>query len=342
MVTLKDLAAVVGVSSSAVSLVLNDRHHGRINSATAELIRETADRLGYVPNGLARSLRTGRTHTIGVLSDGVASVPFAGRMLEGVQTAAWDADYLAMVIDTTNRSELMPQSTKSLLQRDIEAVVLAVEYHRVVELPEVPPTIPVVILDGFPDDPTRADSVVPDESGGAHAAVAHLINAGHRRIAFCNVDDDRFIASRLRREGYANALDENGIDSDPALIVAVTDPSTATAFPAMLEMLSREDHPTAVFCFSDQIAMATYQAAAELGLRIPEDLSVVGFDDQRYIADALRPALTTVRLPHYAMGEWAARRAVDRITGKAAGPRVSELVPCPLIERASVAPPSHR
>lgn len=124
MVTLKDLAAAAGVSPSAVSLVLNDRHLGRVNEQTALRIREAADRMGYVPNVLARSLRTKRTQTIGVLSDGVASVPFAGRMLEGVQTAAWDAGYLAMIIDTTHRSELVAQSAKSLLQRDIEAMIL--------------------------------------------------------------------------------------------------------------------------------------------------------------------------------------------------------------------------
>ncbi|GAB6858706.1 LacI family DNA-binding transcriptional regulator [Microbacterium xylanilyticum] len=339
MVTLKDLAAAAGVSPSAVSLVLNDRHLGRVNEQTALRIREAADRMGYVPNVLARSLRTKRTQTIGVLSDGVASVPFAGRMLEGVQTAAWDAGYLAMIIDTTHRSELVAQSAKSLLQRDIEAMILAVEYPRLVELPPVPPTIPLIVMDGLPDDPDKADSVVPDEVGGAYAAVAHLIEAGHSRIAFCNVGGDVFIASKLRQDGYANALRDHGLEFDPDLVLTLDDPSTAHAFDLLRVLLSRDDHPSAVFCFSDQIALAAYQACTELGLRIPDDLSVVGFDDQRFIADALRPGLTTVRLPHFDMGRWAAQRAIDRIHGDAGTGTTAVALPCPLITRASVGPP---
>lgn len=341
MITLKDLAAAVGVSPSAVSLVLNDRHAGRVNEQTAERIRTTASEMGYIPNVLARGLRTKRTHTIGLLSDGVASVPFAGRMLEGVQNAAWNAGYLAMIIDTTNRPELVAQSSKSLLQRDIEAMILAAEYHRMVELPPIPPTIPVVVLDGFPDDSRAADSVVPDEEGGAHAAVAHLIVAGHRRIGFCTVGGERFIASRLRLAGYEKALAEQGLIVDPGLVVSLSDPGTSHAIDAITALLSSGHRPTALFCFSDQIAFAVYQVCSDLGLRIPEDLSVVGFDDQQFIADALRPGLTTVRLPHHAMGAWAAQRAIDRIHGDAVGDPVSVRIPCPLIERGSVGPPPH-
>lgn len=341
MVTLKDLAAVVGVSPSAVSLVLNDRHHGRVNEQTAARIRQAADSMGYVPNILARSLRTRRTHTIGVLSDGVASVPFAGRILEGVQTAAWDAGYLAMIIDTTNRQELAAQSSKSLLQRDIEAMILAVEYPRPVTLPDVPPTIPLVVLNGLPGDPTKADNVVPDEVGGAYAAVTHLIDAGHTRIVFCNVGGDVFIASRLRQQGYSHALTDRDIAVDPALIVMLEDPSTTHAYDVLRVVLSSDDRPTAVFCFSDQIALAAYQVCTDLGLQIPQDLSVVGFDDQRYIADAIRPALTTVRLPHIEMGRWAAQRAIDRIHGDVTGPAETVTIPCPLIPRSSVGPPGH-
>lgn len=339
MITLKDLAAAVGVSPSAVSLVLNDRHQGRVNEQTAQRIRTTAAEMGYIPNVLARGLRTKRTHTIGLLSDGVASVPFAGRMLEGVQTSAWDAGYLAMIIDTTNRPELITQSSKSLLQRDIEAMILAAEYHRVVELPPIPPTIPVVVLDGVPQDPASADSVVPDEAGGARTAVRHLLAAGHRRIGFCTVGGDRFVASRLRYSGYEAALGEHGLDIDPRLVLTLPDPSTSHAVDPLRDFLSSDRRPTALFCFSDQIAFAVYQVCTDLGLRIPDDLSLVGFDDQEFIADALRPGLTTIRLPHYAMGAWAARRAIDRIHGDAEGPPVSVRIPCPLIERASVGPP---
>lgn len=339
MITLKDLAAAVGVSPSAVSLVLNDRHAGRINATTAARIRHAADDMGYIPNQLARGLKTKRTHTIGVLSDRVASVPFAGRMLEGVQSVAWDSGYLAMIIDTTNRTELLEQSSRALLQRDIDAVIVAAEFHRAVELPAVPPTIPLVVLDGFAAGSTEADGVVPDERGGAYAATSHLLAHGHRRIGFCTVREGVFVASGLRAEGYRDALREYGLAHDPALTVELDDTSTADAYAPVRALLARPDRPTAVFCFSDQIAFAVFHAAADLGLRIPRDLSVVGFDDQQFIADALRPGLTTVRLPHHDMGAWAAQRVIDRIYGEVTSPAVVTTLPCPLVERASVGPP---
>lgn len=340
MITLKDLAAAVGVSASAVSLVLNDRHEGRVNAQTAARIRHAADDMGYIPNQLARGLKTKRTHTIGVLSDRVASVPFAGRMLEGVQGVAWESGYLAMIIDTTNRTELLEQSSRSLLQRDIDGLIVAAEFHRAVDLPVVPPTIPVVVLDGFPSDERIADGVVPDERGGAYAATAHLAEAGHRRIAFCNVGDDAYVASTLRRTGYLEALSAHGIASDPSLVLTLGDTATASAYGPVRALLERSDRPTAVFCFSDQIAFAVYQAAGDLGMRIPDDVSVVGFDDQRFIADALRPGLTTVRLPHHDMGAWAAKRIIDRLHGEVTAPPGIETLPCPLVVRASVGPPS--
>ncbi|WP_137772085.1 MULTISPECIES: LacI family DNA-binding transcriptional regulator [unclassified Microbacterium] len=340
MITLKDLAAAVGVSASAVSLVLNDRHQGRVNSETANRIRTAAAEMGYIPNVLARGLRTKRTHTIGLLSDGVASVPFAGRMLEGVQSRAWDSGYLAMIIETISRPELVTQSSRSLLQRDIDGMILAADYHRVVELPPIPPTLPVVILNGSPARGVMADSAVPDEEGGARSAVRRLLAAGHRRIAFCNVGGDRFVASQLRQRGFLEAHAENGIAADPTLIVELPDPSTTHALGHLRELLSTTARPTALFCFSDQIAFAAYQICAELGLHVPEDLSIIGFDDQEFIADALQPGLTTVQLPHRAMGVWAAERVIDRIHGDADGPPKSVRIACPLIERDSVGPPA--
>jgi LacI family transcriptional regulator len=336
MLTLKDLAAHVGVSPSAVSLVLNDRHAGRVNESTAERIRSAAEEMGYVPNLLARGLKTRRTHTFGLISDGVASVPFAGPMLAGVQDTAWAAGYLALLIDTTGDADLEAPSVRSLLQRDVEALIVATQYHRHVTRPVVPPTMPLVLLDGVPENGDEpVDSVIPDEAGGAYAAVRHLVHAGHRRIALCNVSDETYIASRLRREGYERALREAGIEPDPALAVEVPLAETPAAVPAARALLDRAEPPTAVFCFADKLAFAFYQVAHQLGMSVPEDLSVVGFDNQPYLAEALLPGLTTVQLPHYDMGTWAAGRAIARIRGDDIPPE-RRLMPCPLVERDSV------
>jgi LacI family transcriptional regulator len=342
MLTLKDIAEHIGVSISTVSLVLNDRDAGRVKPDVAERIRSTAATMGYVPNQLARSLKTRQTHTLGLVSDQVATVPFAGHILAGAQRAAWARKYLLLLIDTAGDDALQAPAVQSLLQRNVEAMIFATAYHRVVDVPVIPASVPVVVLDGrASDEGGEADFVVPDEVAGARGAVEYLIRAGHRRIGFCNVPDGYPLAASLRREGYEDALRAAGIPVDESLVVTAVDPSTASALEPARELLSRDDRPTAMFCFGDQVAMGFYQVAMALGLRVPSDLSIVGFDNQQFVADALSPGLTTVQLPHDEMGVWAIERALARISGELDGvPRDGFLMPCPLVVRESVAGPS--
>jgi LacI family transcriptional regulator len=341
MLTMRDIAERVGVSVSTISLVLNGRDQGRVNGEVAARIRAVAEELGYVPNHLARSLKTRQTHTIGLVSDRVATVPFAGHMLAGAQRTAWEEGYLLLLIDTSGNEDLQGPAIRSLLQRNVEAMIFAATYHRKVEIPPIPSSVPVVVLDGRPSDPqSTADFVVPDEAGGARGAVAHLIAAGHRRIGFCTVPGEYPVAAALRQQGYEDALRAAGITPDPSLVVAADDAGTRAAREPARRLLARPDRPTAVFCFGDQIAMGFYQVAQELGLAIPADLSIVGFDNQQFVADSISPGLTTVQLPHAEMGAWAARRALSRIR-REPGPAEPRgfLMPCPLVVRDSVAPP---
>ncbi|UNX53744.1 LacI family DNA-binding transcriptional regulator [Georgenia sp. TF02-10] len=339
MLTMKDIAEELGVSVSTVSLVLNDRDRGRVRQDIADRVRARAEELGYVPNLLARGLKTRRSRTIGLVADKVATVPFAGQMLAGAQSAAWEEGYLLMVIDTGGNRELDGPATRALLQRDVEALVIAADYHREVSVPPHPRSVPAVVLDGRPADGDPADAVVPDDEGGARAATEHLIAAGHRRIGLVNIAGGTFVASELRRRGYQDAHTRAGLPLDPSLEWSVPDPSTPTSFGLARTVLQGPDRPTAVFCFSDQIALAFAQVAATLGIRVPEDLSLVGFDNQHFVADAMLPGLTTVQLPHFAMGEWAARRAIARLHGAADESGVLERIPCAVVERASVSPP---
>ncbi|MFF2028846.1 LacI family DNA-binding transcriptional regulator [Arthrobacter sp. NPDC058192] len=339
MLTMRDIATHVGVSVSTVSLVLNDRDGGRVRADVAQRIRQVADELGYVPNLLARGLKTRQTRTIGLLSDRVASIPFGGQMLAGAQVAAAEEGFLLMLIDTAGNHELDSPAVKALLQRNIEGFIVAAEFHRDVDLPLVPASVPTVVLNGRPrNGDSTVDWVVPDEVGGAFAATQYLIQAGHRRIAFCNVSSSEFVARSLRLAGYEAALSESGIPVDPSLIVEAAEPSAAAGRLPALEILQRSDRPTAVFCFSDQIAFGFYQAAHQLGLQIPDDLSIVGFDNRQYVADSLLPGLTTIQLPHREMGAWAAKQAIARTRAGSDQAPAHRLMPCPVIERDSVGP----
>ncbi|WP_223692348.1 LacI family DNA-binding transcriptional regulator [Leifsonia poae] len=341
MLTMKDIASHVGVSVSSVSLVLSGRGGGRVKPQVAAEIQAVAEELGYVPNQLARSLKTKQSRTIGVVSDRVATVPFSGHMLAGAQQAAWESGFMLMLIDTGGNDDLQTPAVQSLLQRNIESLIVATTFHRLVELPFVPPAMPVVILDGRPNDDVDAvvDFVVPDEESGAYTATKMLVEAGHRRIGFCNVAAYP-IASRLRARGYERALLDAGITPDPSLSVVAEDAATALAIEPARRLLERADRPTAVFGFSDQTAMGFYHVARRLGLEIPRDLSLVGFDNQEFVAEALDPGLTTVQLPHREMGEWAVRRALDRLEGRVgSGESTGRLMPCPPVIRNSIGPP---
>jgi len=343
MLTMKDIAAHVGVSVSSVSLVLSGRGEGRVNASVAERIKSVADELGYVPNQLARSLKTKQSRTIGVVSDQVATVPFSGHMLAGAQQAAWERGYMLMLIDTYGNDEVQTPAVQSLLQRNIEGLIIATNFHKLVELPLVPPTLPVVILDGRPNDEhahPSVDYVVPDEELGAYTSTRMLVQAGHTRIGFCNVRAYP-IASQLRERGYQRALEEAGIRRDPGLTVVADDAATKYAIEPAHQLLDRNDRPTALFCFSDQTAMGFYTVARHLGLDVPRDLSIAGFDNQEFVAEALDPGLTTVQLPHREMGEWAVNRVVGRIDGSLVdAERAGYLMPCASVIRHSIGPPT--
>jgi DNA-binding LacI/PurR family transcriptional regulator len=327
-----------GVSPTTVSLVLTGQTKARIPESTRERVRAVAAELGYVPNSVARSLRTKRTQTIGLVSDQIATTPFAVRMVEAAQDVARSQGYLIFLVNTGSDPEVQREAVDALVSQHVDGLIYACMWHQVVDPPTNLPA-GTVFLDARPSD-GGFPAVVPDEHGGAVAAVQELIRHGHRRIAYLGSGEPPVpIASGLRRDGYLHALQAAGIDADPDLHVEVPITTAAggvEAAGALLD-LPPERRPTAIFCFNDRVAMGTYRAARHRGLQIPRDLSVVGYDDQQYIAEALDPPLTTVALPHYEMGQWAMEVMLG-LREPPTGDGVA-LMPCPLVRRDSVSPP---
>jgi LacI family transcriptional regulator len=338
-VTIRDVAAAAGVSSTTVSQALNEIAGARIAAATRERIRAIADELGYAPNRLARGLRLQRSHTIGFVSDRIATTPYAGKMILGAQHAARDHGWWLLLVGTEDDPDIEALGVKQLLQHDVDGVLYATMYHRLVSLPEVLSSVPTVLLDAESAD-HNMPAVVPHEVAGGRAAVELLLAAGHRRIGFATNEDD-IPATHGRLAGYRQALAGTGIRFDRRQVVPAAS-TTAGGYAAARELLDRgANRPSALFCFNDRMAMGAYRAAAELHLAVPEDVSIVGFDDQEPISDGLHPALTTVALPHYQMGRWATDRLIELVeTGRSAGKDETPLrMPCPVVERGSVAPP---
>ena len=334
--TIRDVAEQSGVSITTVSHVLNDVPGKRVSPETRERVLKVAEDLRYRPNRLARGLRTQRTQMIGLLSDQVSTTPFAGRLILGAQEAAAEVGSLLVLLNSGGDPALEEREVEALLERQVDGIIYAAFYHQVVYPPAGLSRGPAVLLDA--ESPgSEISSVVPDEVGGSRTAVQELLAAGHRRIGFLNNVDD-IPATRLRLLGLRQALEVYGVQFDLSL-VSEWDSNARGGLAGAMAMLTKPDPPTALFCFNDRMAMGAYQAATELGLTIPDDLSIVGFDDQELVSDSLRPGLTTVALPHHEMGQWAVRNLVEQIAS--VDPLVPRhaLLPCPLIRRGSVASP---
>ena len=345
-VGIKDVAAAAGVSTTTVSHILNEVEGKRINPETRQRVLETAARLGYAPNGIARGLRLRRSNTIGFVSDHIATTPFAGKIILGAQEAAAKQGLFLLMLNTGGDSDLENSEIELLLQRQVDGVLYAAVSHRLLPVPDRLRGTPTVFLDARPDD-LSVPSVVPDEVLGGYTAVRELIDHGHRQIGFVT-DAEDIPATHGRLEGYRRALNEAGIAFDPTLVTAeLCDSTGGYAASSRLLDVPADVRPTALFCFNDRMAMGAYRAAAELGLAIPHDLSVIGFDNQELICDGLVPTLTTVELPHYEMGARAVALLLSQTTdaarpGRTTVPIEPELLPCPLVRRASVTSPNRK
>jgi LacI family transcriptional regulator len=336
-VRMSDVAAAAGVSTTTVSLVLSGKAGTSIPAATQQRVSDASRALGFRANTIARNLRARTSDTIGLISDVIASTAFAGDMIYGADQVAAAAGKTLMIINTERDPDVEARAIESLIARQVDGIIYATMWHQVVEPPDALKEIDFVLLDARSDDPDGS-WVVPDDERGGYDATSHLIEFGHRRIGYLR-EANPYPADQERFDGYRRALAEHGIDFDPQLVcVDKNDPFGGHA--AASRLLQLDEPPTAIQCFTDRMAMGTYRAVRHAGLRIPYDVSVIGFDNQDQIAPWLDPPLTTMQLPHEAMGRWAVEHLLRVLSGEAEGPRQRRME-CPLVVRDSVAPPRH-
>jgi LacI family transcriptional regulator len=332
-VTITDVARAAGVSVATVSKVVNGRYG--VAQATATRVLEVVDQLGYESSLVARSLRRRRTNVIGVL---VAEFePFSTELLKAISKAVEGTGYELLAYsgggDTSDRVGWERRSLSRLGGTLIDGAVIVTPTVQV-------PTdegVPVVAIDPH-TGPTGPATVDSDSLAGARMATEHLIGLGHTRIGHLGGRRD-LESARLRELGYRQAMSDAGLSVDPSLVLTGGYRPDLSDRPAH-ELLDRPDRPTAVFAANDLSALHVVEVAEELGLRVPEDLSVVGYDDTPAAA-AARPPLTTVAQPLREMGAEALRMVVSLIesdtprTGRGHHTRL----PTRLVERASTAPP---
>ena len=337
MVTLREVAERAGVSVKTVSRIVNDdplvRHETR--AAVQALLRD----MKYVPDEAARLMRGGISSIIGLMTDVVATTPYSGDIVRGLQLRLKAAGKTLLIANTEGDPQLEQEYWRMFRAHKVAGVVYATMFHRALDAGRPDFNRAIVLVNCFPAQGLRP-CVLPDDEGGGYTQAAHLLRLGHRRIGVISLNPI-IAATSLRAAGMRRAFAEAGATFDALLEVpgfaGPLDAEKLLGFEAAVKMLRARSRPTAIICGNDKVALQVFAAAAHCGLQVPEDLSVMGFDDMTIIAETLRPQLTTVGLPYFEMGRLSADM-IDEATqkGEQWGARV--LVPCPLIERDSCRP----
>ena len=331
--SLNDIAARAGVSVKTVSGAL---HGGsaRMSEETRQRIKEIAEELGYVTNFAARSMRQGWMPLVGLVADELITSPFATEIIRGLDGAVRASD-MAVFAMTLSGHRSIASVLDEMRRFRPRAIAYAAMYHKSVDLPaEFADAVGVMI--NCHDTNNRVTSLVPDETGAALEITNYLIDAGRRNIAFINLPG--LLASELREAGFRQALDHGGFNGAGAIVVPAVsktiynDRAHSLVLEHVQSLMAGPHRPDAILCGNDRVAMEVYAALRRVGAAIPDDVAVASFDNQVEIATRLDPPLTTMALPHRAMGRQAAQilLAEDRL------PVGVQKLPFQLVERASV------
>jgi len=333
--TMADVARLSGVSQTTVSFVINDVPNANISEKTRAAVLKAVKQLGYTPNAMAIGLRTSQSRVIGLVTDEIATTPFAGQVIQGAQDAARKTQRWLMLMNSGKDEGIEDQEIGILLSRQVEGIIFATMRHRIIEPSELLYQIPSVLLDCRDADNTLP-SVIPDEFLGGYQATEALLRKNHRYIGMINTSEN-VPAGQLREKGYRQALTDQGISVEEGWIAYGEDGNAKTGYDGVKALFSRDDRVSALFCFNDRVAMGAYDALRQMQKRIPEDVAVIGFDNYELISANLHPKLTTMQLPHYEMGRWAVEAVlqISQSTGEN-GPSPQTMLPCPLVMRNSI------
>jgi LacI family transcriptional regulator len=332
--TLRDVAAAAGVHPATASRALNPETRLLVSEETAGRVMAAAARLGYRPNPVARSLRTRRSNTVGVLIPDLNN-PIFPPIVRGLEDKLAAAGYVALLGNTDADARRERILFEQMRARHVDGFVLATATHHARLLTEAAAAdVPVVLMNRLSQD-CSFPSVSVDNEQGAQLAVTHLARLGHTRIAhIAGPLEASTGVGRLR--GFRDGMASHGLKVDEGLIAYASKYTVEEGLRCCAELLASGADFTAVAAANDMLAVGCYAALDEGGRAYPEDISVIGFNDMPFV-DRLRPPLTTVRFPHYQLGTEAAQLLLERINGGDGSVKVVYLAP-ELVVRGSTAP----
>ncbi len=308
-VTIRDIALKLDISISTVSRAL--RNSPEIKLETRKKVLRTAEEMNYSPNVVAQSLRVNKTKTLGIVVPELASHFFAAN-ISGIQDTAYKRGYNVMICQSNENYEQEKSDIRTLISSRVDGLLISLsretkQYEHLINLHEK--EIPFVLFDriyeGLP-----VSTVTVNDTQGAYHATKHLIDQGCKRIAFMSGPEGLYICKK-RLDGYEKALREMGMNVDPRLVVH-SDLTERSNRSLTEDLMHLEEPPDAIFALNDPVAIDVMKALKEKGIRIPEEMALVGFTNMPF-SDALDPSLTTVDQPAYEMGRLAANNLLDQL-----------------------------
>lgn len=330
MATIKDVAKLAGVSTSTVSHVLNETRF--VSEQISERVRTAVNTLNYRPSSIARSLKVNRTNTLGMLVS-TSKNPFFAEVVHNVERRCYERGYTLFLCNTDGDAHRMRASLDALEEKRVDGLLLLCSEasNEVLRLLEEERSTPVVIFD-WGSDSEHVDRIYDNSLYGGYLATRHLIDMGHTRIG-CVTGPMERRSARERVQGFHKAMDEAGLPVPPEWIIE-GDYDCAGGVAAMARLHALPDRPDALFVCNDMMALGVFAEAARLGVHVPDDLSVIGYDDI-YIAQYMTPPLTTIHQPKGTIAAMAVDTLIDRLGSKREQGKAILIEPG-LIERASV------
>nr|WP_229501911.1 LacI family DNA-binding transcriptional regulator [Telluria cellulosilytica] len=333
--TIHDVAEKAGVSIKTVSRVLNDA--SSVSEKTRKRIEHAMQALDFAPSAAARMLRGRPTDLVAVIADQLTTTPDSSEIIKGIQSVCEDLGKMLIIGETGGQAHVASRLVADMRTRRVEAIIFATTFHRPVTVTDTLGQTPAVLANCF-EAASRFAEVIPDDEGGGYAAAETVLRAGHRKIAFLQLIEG-MVATRLRLQGFRRAMQDHGVRPNDAWLLHGATPGVEDEFAQLRTtidgLFAGAERPTAILCGNDKMAIRVIFLLQRRGLRVPEDVSVVGFDDFRLLSEASDPGLTTVTLPYREIGALAARRAL----AKDLAPGIVR-VPCRAVLRGTVAAPS--
>lgn len=343
MATIYDVAKAANVSPKTVSRVLNG--DAPVGPATLKKVQKAIRELGYVPSNAARMMRSNRSGLIGLITGALSQKLEPAEpeglpdlfIVQGVQQVLAESGKTLMIADTAGSSDRVDGLLQTFLQHRVEAVIYVADYHRKIELDIARVSQPVILVNCY--DGIGTPAILPDDKRCQFDLVTDLIHSGHKRIAYLTLAPE-MNASPLRVSGYRAALDQANLPFDSDLLIQArglgNQDGDEMLLSALRTLLALPDRPTVICCGNDEMALRTYGVLRSRGLKVPENISVAGFDNYRAIAETLYPPLTTVELPYRRMGQRAAEKVLSLISDGAQTETEPEKIAGPVHWRSSV------